>query len=563
MSLAVNTVGTWSRSRWSAVAAISALHAAALLTLLRTETDLFHAALFALVWGLFNALWLVAFARPALSAALSLAAAFVIIALSQFKYDTLWMTIDFFDVLVIDPDTFRFLLAIVPGLQVTVAAAVLVAIPAAFLLWRLDPFRVRRLTAVAVGAGCFVGIVALGLAKPREPSEAFFGINHLSGFAHSGVSSVPVLLSRGWLESDATASGGLRLADDDGCRPAVRPPHILLVLDESSFDIRMAPGIKVPPGYGDHFRSLDGRQRALLVEGAGGPTWYTEYNILAGLSARSYGRFAYQVTRIAAGKVERGLPRALQRCGYRTFSLYPAHNAFLSARRFQQGTGVGHVLDARDMKQGAIEPDSFFYDQALRLIGRERASGDPLFLFVYTQANHFPWTFAYRPESTPDWRAPGNGLEIDEYLRRQAMSARDYRDFVARLKREHPEERFLIVRFGDHQPPLAARIVDPKVDEAVILRRVMAGDPRYLTTYYAIDAVNFDPVDLSSAFDGLDAPYLPIAILEAAGLPLDATFREQKRIMERCMGLFALCAGGAEARRFNRLLIDAGLIKGL
>ncbi len=563
MSLAVNTVGTWSRTRWSALAAISVLHAAALLTMLRTESDLFHSALFVLVWGLFNALWLLVFARPALSAALSLAATFVIIALSQFKYDTLWMTIDFFDVLVIDPDTFRFLLAIVPGLQVTVALAVLVAMPAAFLLWRLDPFRVRRLTAVAIAAGCFVGIVALGLARPREPSEAFFGGNHLSGFAHSGVSAVPVLLSRGWLESDATASGGLRLADGDGCRPAVRPPHILLVLDESSFDIRMAPGIKVPPGYGDHFRSLDGRQRALLVEGAGGPTWYTEYNILAGLSARSYGRFAYQVTRIAAGKVERGLPRALQRCGYRTFSLYPAHNAFLSARRFQQGTGVGHVLDARDMKQGAIEPDSFFYDQALRLIGRERASGDPLFLFVYTQANHFPWTFAYRPELTPDWRAPGNGFEIDEYLRRQAMSARDYRDFVARLKREHPEERFLIVRFGDHQPPLAARIVDPQVDEAVILRRVMAGDPRYLTTYYAVDAVNFDPVDLSSALDGLDAPYLPIAILEAAGLPLDATFREQKRIMERCKGLFALCAGGAEARRFNRLLIDAGLIKGL
>ena len=33
--------------------------------------------------------------------------------------------------------------------------------------------------------------------------------------------------------------------------------------------------------------------------------------------------------------------------------------------------------------------------------------------------------------------------------------------------------------------------------------------------------------------------------------------------MERCHGLFYRCAGGAEARRFNRLLIDAGLIKGL
>ena len=46
-------------------------------------------------------------------------------------------------------------------------------------------------------------------------------------------------------------------------------------------------------------------------------------------------------------------------------------------------------------------------------------------------------------------------------------------------------------------------------------------------------------------------------------LPLDPSFAEQKRILERCQGLFYACAGGAEARRFNRLLIDAGLIKGM
>jgi hypothetical protein len=33
--------------------------------------------------------------------------------------------------------------------------------------------------------------------------------------------------------------------------------------------------------------------------------------------------------------------------------------------------------------------------------------------------------------------------------------------------------------------------------------------------------------------------------------------------MQRCNGLFYRCNGGAEARRFNRLLIEAGLIKGL
>ena len=44
------------------------------------------------------------------------------------------------------------------------------------------------------------------------------------------------------------------------------------------------------------------------------------------------------------------------------------------------------------------------------------------------------------------------------------------------------------------------------------------------------------------------------------GLP---PFTEQKKILERCRGLFYDCAQGAEAKRFNRLLIDAGLIKNL
>ena len=62
------------------------------------------------------------------------------------------------------------------------------------------------------------------------------------------------------------------------------------MLDEASFDITAAPGIKVPPGYRDHFKSMDGKIRDFLVEGSGGPTWYTEYNVLTGLSARSYGQ---------------------------------------------------------------------------------------------------------------------------------------------------------------------------------------------------------------------------------------------------------------------------------
>jgi len=103
-------------------------------------------------------------------------------------------------------------------------------------------------------------------------------------------------------------------------------------------------------------------------------------------------------------------------------------------------------------------------------------------------------------------------------------------------------------------------VIDPLLGLDALARHLQALDPRYFTTYYAIDALNFTPADLSSALDELDAPYLPLVVQEAAGVPLGPTFSEQKKILKHCHGLFYRCAGGAEARRFNRLLIEAGLI---
>jgi hypothetical protein len=51
-------------------------------------------------------------------------------------------------------------------------------------------------------------------------------------------------------------------------------------------------------------------------------------------------------------------------------------------------------------------------------------------------------------------------------------------------------------------------------------------------------------------------------IQEAAGIPLNPTFIEQKKVMQRCKGAFYACNGGAKARRLSRLLIDAHLIDG-
>ena len=286
--------------------------------------------------------------------------------------------------------------------------------------------------------------------------------------------------------------------------------------------------------------------------------------MVTGLSARSFGDLKFYVTRIAAGRVTRGLPGALQRCGYKTVSLYPTYGDFLSARTFQKALGVEQFIDMAGMGVNEdMQPDSFYFGQALNVFSREVPAHAPVFMFLYLTANHFPWTDVYKPELTPDWKPPGNTAEIDEYIRRQTVTARDYGEFAARLKRDYPGEQFLIVRFGDHQPAISQKMMEPGIDRAHLAKRLMAADRRYFSTYYAVDAVNFDLGDLSSALDRLDAAYLPIVIQDAAGVPLDPSFAEQKSIMLRCKGVFYACNKGAEARRFNRLLIDAGLINGL
>ena len=387
--------------------------------------------------------------------------------------------------------------------------------------------------------------------------------------------AVSRLASTGWIEADLPANGPLSLARDaraaglpalpsgEACDAAAKRPHIIMLLDESSFDVTSAPDIKVPAGYTDYFKSSDGKQRTMIAESTGGPTWYTEYNVLTGLSARSFGDLKFYVTRIAAGRVTRGLPHALQRCGYKTVSLYPTYGDFLSARAFQKGTGVEQFIDMAEMGVNEdMQPDKFYFDQALKVFAREQPQQSPVFMFVYLTANHFPWWNVYRPDLTPNWTPLGNTAETDEYIRRQTVTANDYREFTERLKRDYPDQSFLVLRFGDHQPAISQKLLEPGIDQVSLAKRLMTADPRYFSTYYAIDGINYRP-DLSSALETLDAAYIPLVLQEAAGLPLDPLFTEQKSIMLRCKGTFYACKKGAEARRFNRLLIDAGMIKGL
>src|SRR5215468_2824607 len=568
-------VPVWSWQNRTGIACVAALHLAAFYALFTTEYGAFAVTLSLLAWLFANCLVLVFLPRPGIAAALALMATVVLIALSRFKFDILQLSITFLDFLIIDRDTFSFLLSVFPRLKLPLLLAAIAAAPVLWLIWRTDPFRVSRKVSLALLAFATVAISAMAVAVPEQPWEPFQGVNHISNLSRSGVVAVSRLTSTGWIEADPPAQPSLPLArgayaaapafpPPADCDASVKRPHVIMMLDESSFDVTAAPGIKVPAGYTDYFKSADGKQRSFVAEATGGPTWYTEFNVITGLSARSFGDLKFYVTRIAAGRVTRGRPGALQRCGYKTVSLYPTYGDFLSARTFQKALGIEQFIDMAGMGVSEdMQPDSFYFGQALNVFSREVPARAPVFMFLYLTANHFPWTDVYKPELTPDWKPPGNTTEIDEYIRRQTVTAHDYGEFVAKLKRDYPEESFLIARFGDHQPAISQKLLEPGIDRAHLAKRLMAADRRYFSTYYAIDTVNFHSKDLSSALDRLDAAYLPIVIQDAAGVPLDPSFAEQKSIMLRCKGVFYTCNKGTEARRLNRLLIDAGLINGL
>jgi hypothetical protein len=555
-STAAAPIGIWR------LLAVAAPHLGALLAMLQTETDFSSRLGFVLAWGILNWFWIALLRRPALSGALSLTLVVVLVLVSRLKHDIVQMTANFVDLMVIDRDTVAFLFTIFPNLRWSAIGAAVLVIPLMVALWWLDPFRIRRLPAAASMLACLAAMVGYAFVWPDEAWRGYYDDGYLSKFARSGVTAVSDFLNYGFMESEAVTAERLKMPLLDSCHPAGRRPNIIMIHDESSFDIRAAAGVKVPPGYGNHFNSYDGVERKFLAESNGGPSWFTEYNVLAGLSSRSFGRFSYFVTRIASGRVARGLPLSLRRCGYSTLSLYPAYGAFMSARSFQTSTGIQRFYDAHDLGAKGVEPDSFFYDKALTLMA-EQPPATPLFTFVYLAANHFPWETKFRPDLMPSWHGPGNEPVVDEYLRRQAMSAGDYAGFIARLKKQFPAQPFLIVRYGDHQPEFSPHVLDPTLDEAGIGKKLESYDPRYYATYYAIDAINFEPVQSAAVMDTIDGAYLPLVIQEAAGIPLDPSFEEQKKIMLRCNGLFYACKGGAEARRLNRLLIDAGMIKNL
>jgi sulfatase-like protein len=463
----------------------------------------------------------------------------------------------------LNADTFEFLWGDYRRYVVVVLAALVVATILATLTWRFDGTRVSHL---ASGLTLVAAIAAAGAFERQASAEG--GAFRLFTQNDSFVSAFYLSWSETWGTlvrgqlMEATARTGLPdFASESQCTPSAKPPHLVLIHQESLVPPSLFPKLQYDRALDLFFLSNDGRLHRLRVETYGGGSWVTEFALLTGISTKAFGDMRMFVQVLMEGRLKETLPQTLANCGYRTLMLFPMRNGFVSLDRFYRSIGFSEILDQR--AQGAPttrERDRFYFQNAIDAMDQHFKTSDrPLFVYIQTMASHGPYDSAYMPEEKVSGGGPGTSAEMSEYLRRAAMADRDGDFLMGEIKRRFPGEPILVVRYGDHQPSTTRDMInnvwgDDSPDVGA------DGSPGPFITFYAMEGNSFVVPPLPP-YDPLDIAYVGTIMLEAAGLPLSAAQRERKRLMLACEGRYFGCEPRSQILAFHRRLINSGFVR--
>jgi phosphoglycerol transferase MdoB-like AlkP superfamily enzyme len=502
------------------------------------------------------------FGRVLVASVLANAFIGVMATLAWAKYQATDMVLHGYDI-VLHLSSWSKLASLWPKFQVEVIAlitATLATATVAAIAYRLDGRPVRRRTAFVLVAGlAFVTAVVADTKPERRHAQYYWDSMYLSSFYSSWAETIETLW-RGQLIEAAGSTQGAQFVLPTDCVTTTKPPHIILIHAESAMPPGIFPGLDYDHGIDRLFVSQDRTIHRLRVETYGGASWLTEFSVLTGISASSFGGMQQLVQPLMTDKLRDTLPQTLDRCGYRNIIFYPLMRNFVSNAKFYASVGIKELFDAKD--QGAQtydKRDRFYFGNALDEIARHlQQSRQPLFTMIFTIAAHWPYDTVYMPEVDVPGGGPGTDPEMSEYLRRLAMARIDYEDLLSDIARRFPGERFLIVRYGDHHPVATRSLlgIDTGLDAEDIL--LPPESPGFIT-YYAVEGINYQSPSLP-AVETLDVPYLPLVILTAAGLPLSDSFRERQRLMIACNGRYYTCTPRDPILAFHRRLIDSGLI---
>lgn len=458
--------------------------------------------------------------------------------------------------------TLDFLWSNYTALMIQLVAASLAVSLAVYVSHRIDGTRIhRRHAALGVLLCAALTYWAAEIKGARGALQQWEEDLALSTFYSSWSDTVETLW-KGQLVEAADAPNGRTFAVPTDCRLSAKPPNILLIHQESLVPPEYFPRLDYDKTVDRMFRSDDGKLHKLRVETYAGASWLTEFSVLAGVSTFAFGSMRPFVQSLMAGRVHDTVPEALTRCDYRNVVFYPLNKNFVSNGRFYEAVGMPEIFDMTSQKsRSGFERDRFFYSNALDVMEEHfKTSKKPLFTFLLTFATHQPYFNTYMPEVDVPGGGPGTEPEMHEFLRRLSMARLDYDFLKQELARRFPNERFLILHYGDHQPTSTWPYITEDDRNAIRSkdRDKIAKSDAYLT-YFAVEGINYKVPPLPD-LDVVDVPYLGPLLLKSAGLPLSEAQAERLRLMQLCGGRYDSCQQSNEILAFHRRLIDSGLL---
>jgi hypothetical protein len=484
----------------------------------------------------------------------------LVIGISQAKLETVGMVLHAYDFIFYlgSWSTVSYLWHGAHMYVLALGAGILAAVSIVWLAWRFDGSRIHRRHAAAATA-VFVSLALAGAAaKGERPHTLFYWqALYVSSFFSSWSETLETLW-RGQIVEAAPFATSRPFVPPEVCHPLKKPPHIVLIHQESIVQPSLFPSLGHDRRLDEFFKSADGKMRRLRVETYGGASWLTEFSILAGMSTQSFGGMRHFVQSLLAGKVRETVPEVLLRCGYRNVLFYPMLKNFVSNGRFYETIGLREIFDLRSQKaRSVMERDRFYYTNALDEMERHvRTQDKPLFTYIQTMSGHWPYNEPFHPEISVPGGAAGTHPEMHEYLRRIGIAKMDYDYLKSELKRRFPNEPILIVHYGDHHP-MATRMLLGYNEKNEVEDIQLGMNSVGLITYYAVDALNFQLPALPP-HDTLDVAYLGAVLLDQAGIPLPEAWRERLRLMAVCEGRYYDCKRRDEILAFHRRLLDSG-----
>ncbi len=448
-----------------------------------------------------------------------------------------------------------------PAAMLAIIGALASLIVGTWLAWRLEkPSIGRRWAFLSMLLMAALSYTAVSIRGHRPHVLFNFPDWHVSSFFASSIETAEALRRGGMIET-AQRSNAKPFESSWTCKPEKKPPHIILIHQESVGPPMFFPQVTYDPMILPLFNSFDGKLHKLNVETYGGASWISESAVMLGLSSRYFGSMKDFIQFFMAGRVKDSMPQILEKCGYRNIMFYPYIFGTFGNKSFFETIGVREVFDRKS--QGAKldwDTDRFYYDNMLKEIGKHVAgSQKPLFTFLETMSAHWPYNYEFEPQIKVPSGGPNNHPEMNEYLRRLAMARIDLDYLKEQLRTRFPDESFLLVQYGDHHAIPTAYLYGYDTEDGVQDMKLPEGYPLY-TTYYSVDGVNYTPPPLPN-LDSVDIAFAGAIFLDAARLPLPESWRERLRLMQVCAGLAWNCKQRDEMLKFHRRLIESGLMQ--